>query len=113
MGSSEVLVIISTIIILAAIINMCMRKDKNQVHYVYILLLSSVLVWCIGAIGEVATKDIYHYNSFIQTCNYFGIALVSVFILLLGIVLTNTKITVTWKYALLFILPVGSNSSCN
>ncbi|MBU3182443.1 hypothetical protein [Clostridium psychrophilum] len=62
----------------------------------------SVLVWCIGAIEEVTTNDIYHFNPFIQTCNYFGIALVSVFILLLGIVFTHTRIIVTWKYALLF-----------
>lgn len=108
MGISVILVIISTIIILASIIYVATRKNKKQFHYVYILLASSVLVWCIGAIGEVTTKDVYHFNSFIQTCNYFGIALVSVFVLLLGIVFTHTRIVVTWRYALLFILPIGS-----
>ena len=108
MGISVLLVVISTIIILASIIYVSIRKNKKQFHYVYILLMSSMLVWCIGAIGEVTTKNVYHFNSFVQTCNYFGIALVSVFILLLGIVFTRTKIIVTWKYALLFILPIGS-----
>jgi len=70
--------------------------------------MSSALVWCIGAIGEVTTNDVYHFNLFIQTCNYFGIALVSVFILLLGIVFTHTRIIVTWRYALLFVLPIVS-----
>jgi len=108
MSISLILVVISTITILASIIYVGTRKNKTQLHYVYILLMSSVLVWCTGAIGEVTTKDVYHFNSFIQTCNYFGIGLVSVFILLLGTVFTNSKITVTWKYALLFILPIGS-----
>lgn len=108
MGISVLVVVISTIIILASIIYVGIRKNKKQFHYVYILLMSSMLVWCIGAIGEVTTKNVYHFNSFVQTCNYFGIALVSVFILLLGIVFTRTKIIVTWKYALLFILPIGS-----
>ena len=108
MSISLILVVISTITILASIIYVGTRKNKTQLHYVYILLMSSTLVWCTGAIGEVTTKDVYHFNSFIQTCNYFGIALVSVFILLLGIVFTNSKITITWRYALLFILPIGS-----
>ena len=108
MGISIILVVISAIIILASIIYMGVIKNKNQIQYVYMLLLSSALVWCIGAIGEVTTKDINHFNSFIQTCNYFGIALVSVFVLLLGIVFTHTKIIVTWKYVLLFILPIGT-----
>lgn len=108
MGINVMLVGISTIIILLSIIYVGIKKDKNQIHYVYMLLMLSVLVWCIGAIGEVTTNDIYHFNPFIQTCNYFGIALVSVFILILGIVFTHTRIIVTWKYALLFILPIGS-----
>jgi diguanylate cyclase (GGDEF)-like protein len=108
MDISATLVVISTILILASIIYLSTRKNKTQFHYVYILLMLSILVWCIGAIGEVTTNDIYHFNSFIQTCNYFGIALVSVFILLLGIVFTHSKITVTWRYTLLFILPIGS-----
>src|SRR5471030_1893225 len=108
MDISVILVVISTIIILASTIYVGIRKNKNQIHYVYMFLMASVLVWCIGAVGEVTTKDIYYFNPFIQTCNYFGIALVSVFILLLGIVFTHTKIIVTWKYALLFILPIGS-----
>ncbi|MFT5875234.1 MAG: diguanylate cyclase (GGDEF)-like protein [Clostridium sp.] len=66
------------------------------------------LVWCTGAIGEVTAKNVYHFDLFIQTCNYFGIALVSVFILLLGIVFTHTRIIITWRYSLLFILPIGS-----
>lgn len=108
MDISIILVVISTIIILASIIYVGTRKNKNQIHYVYMLLMSSALVWCVGAIGEVTTKDIYHFNLFIQTCNYFGIALVSVFILLLGIVFTHTRIILTWRYTLLFILPIGS-----
>lgn len=108
MGSSLILVIISTIIICTSIIYVGTRKGKTQFHYVYMMLMASLLVWCIGAIGEVTTKDIYHFNAFVQTCNYLGIALVSVFVLLLGIVFTYSKITVTWRYALLFILPAGS-----
>ena len=108
MGISVILVVISTIIIFASIIYIGTRKNKSQFHYIYMLLMSSALVWCIGAIGEVTTKDVYHFNPFVQTCNYFGIALVSVFVLLLGIVFTHTRIVVTWKYALLFILPIGS-----
>jgi len=108
MSISLILVVISTIIILASIVYVGTRKNKSQFHYVYTLLMSSILVWCIGAIGEVTTKDVYYFNSFIQTCNYFSIALVSVFILLLGIVFTHSKITLTWRYALLFILPIGS-----
>lgn len=108
MGISVLLVVTSAIIILASIIYVVTRKNKKQLHYVYIFLTLSTLVWCIGAIGEVTTKDIYHFNSFIQTCNYFGIALVSVFILLLGIIFANTGVTITWKYSLLFILPIGS-----
>lgn len=108
MGISVLLVVISTILILASTIYVGTRKNKTQIHYVYMLLMSSGLIWCIGAIGEVTTKDIYHFNWFIQTCNYFGIGLVSTFILLLGIVFTRTKIIVTWKYSLLFILPIVS-----
>ena len=108
MSISLILVAISTIIILASIVYVGTRKNKSQFHYVYTLLMSSILVWCIGAIGEVTTKDVYYFNSFIQTCNYFSIALVSVFVLLLGIVFTHSKITLTWRYALLFILPIGS-----
>lgn len=108
MNINVILVVISTIIIFASMIYVGTRKNKSQIHYVYMLLMSSALVWCIGAIGEVTTKDVYHFNSFIQTCNYFGIALVSVFILLLGMIFTHTRIMVKWRYVLLFILPIGS-----
>lgn len=108
MSISLILMVISTIIILASNIYLVTRKDKTQFHYVCILLTASMLVWCIGAIGEVAANDLYYFNSFIQTCNYLGIALVSVFVLLLGIVFANSRITITWSYALLFILPIGS-----
>jgi NADH:ubiquinone oxidoreductase subunit 4 (subunit M) len=72
MSISLILVVISTIIILASIIYVGTRKNKTQFHYVYMLLMLSISVWCIGAIGEVTTKDVYYFNSFIQTCNYFG-----------------------------------------
>ncbi|KZL91511.1 histidine kinase N-terminal 7TM domain-containing diguanylate cyclase [Clostridium magnum] len=108
MGISVILVLISTIIILTSIIYVGTRKSKKQFHYVYMMLVSSVLIWCIGALGEVATEDVYHFDPFIQTCNYFGIALVSVFILLLGVVFTHTRIVITSRFALLFILPIGS-----
>lgn len=108
MSISLILMVISTIIILASNIYLVTRKDKTQFHYVCILLTASMLVWCIGAIGEVASNDSYYFNSFIQTCNYLGIALVSVFVLLLGIVFAHSRITITWSYALLFILPIGS-----
>lgn len=108
MSISLILMVISTIIILASNIYLVTRKDKTQFHYVCILLTASMLVWCIGAIGEVASNDPYYFNSFIQTCNYLGIALVSVFVLLLGIVFAHSRITITWSYALLFILPIGS-----
>lgn len=108
MSISLILMVMSTIIILASNIYLVTRKDKTQFHYVCILLTSSMLVWCIGAIGEVAANDLYYFNSFIQTCNYLGIALVSVFVLLLGIVFAHSRITITWSYALLFILPIGS-----
>ena len=108
MGTSLTLVIISTIVIFASIIYVVTRKNKTQFHYVYILLMLSLLVWCIGAIGEVTAKNIYHFDPFIQTCNYFGIGLVSTFVLLLGIVFTHSKINITWKYTLLFLLPIGS-----
>jgi diguanylate cyclase (GGDEF) domain len=108
MSVSAILVAISAIIILTSTIYFGTRKNKKQFHYVYILLLLSALVWCIGAIGEVTTEDLYYFDPFIQTFNYFGIALVSVFVLLLGIVFTSTSIVVTWRYALLFILPIGS-----
>lgn len=108
MSISLILMVISTIIILASNIYLVTRKDKTQFHYVCIMLTSSMLVWCIGAIGEVTANDLYYFNSFIQTCNYLGIALVSVFVLLLGIVFAHSRITITWSYALLFILPIGS-----
>lgn len=108
MSISLILMVISTIIIIASNIYLVTRKDKTQFHYVCILLTTSMLVWCIGAIGEVASNDPYYFNSFIQTCNYLGIALVSVFVLLLGIVFAHSRITITWSYALLFILPIGS-----
>lgn len=108
MGISLILVVISTIIIFTSIIYVATRKNKTQFNFVCILLMISVLVWCIGAIGEVTTNDLYYFNSFIQTCNYLGIALVSVFVLLLGMVFTHSRITITWRHVLLFILPIGS-----
>lgn len=108
MSISVMLVVMSTVIIFTSIVYVSTRTNKTQFHYVYIMLILSMLVWSVGAIGEVTSKDVYDFNPFIQTCNYLGIGLVSVFVLLLGIVFTHTKIILTWKYALLLLLPIGS-----
>lgn len=108
MDISLVSIIISIIIILLSAIYMITRKNKTQLHYVYVLLMLSVLVWSVGAVGEVTIKDVYYFNPIIEVFNFLGISLISVFILLLGIVFTHSKINLSWKYGLLFLLPILS-----
>ncbi len=99
--------IISSLLIMGIIIYIFAVRHKKQMHYVYLLYMISLILWNSGLLFEKYSMDVYGRSSNMAlTLTYVGICFLPVFLLLTGLVFSNTKLRP--RHAVLFIIPVVS-----
>lgn len=102
-----VLTSISTISSIIIMIVLFRNKKKTQINRVFIAFNTLVVIWNISTFMESYIRKLYDYTEMIfVNINYFSICFVPVCILFLGLVYAKTKIRFSYKYFLLFIIPV-------
>jgi two-component system sensor histidine kinase HupT/HoxJ len=106
---SVVLLLMSTVIIIVMAYMIYKNKNKSQLKNVFISIIALLFIWNIGTVLELYIRLTYGYTEmvFINIC-YFSITFLPVSVLLFGIVYAHTQIRLSWKYLLLFIIPMIS-----
>ena len=85
------------------------QKDRKQLHYFFILDLICTLIISIGVLFQVTLTHFFNLNPFIfERFIYIGTCLFPVCFLLTSSVFINTKLTLTLKHRILFIIPIIS-----
>lgn len=95
-----------SILILFIIID---RVKRSQIKIMFQFTLACLLICCIGLILQIVFCNIsdippIYFDYFV----YIGTVFLPVSFLLTSITFTRTKVQFTWKYALLFIIPIIS-----
>lgn len=104
------LMTIITLILLVILLLLVLRmKNKNQIHYVFFLLMSTLFLWTLGA-SILVTDSLLGNPIQIWAVDlaYIGLILTPVAALFLGLVFAKSTIRFTWRYALLLIVPIIS-----
>lgn len=84
-------------------------KGRNQIHYAFLVLLTTVFLWSAGAaILEYDSLMGHEIKIWAVDLAYIGLILTPVAVFFLGLIFARTKISFSWKYALLLIVPVTS-----
>ncbi len=104
-----ILLHLSTIMIAVLFVFLLRRKDKSQLHKIFVCTLSYQLIWCIGIIlgGYIKVYGV-QWLLIADYIAYIGVCILPVKILLTGIIYTRTKIKITYKHFMLFIIPIIS-----
>jgi two-component system sensor histidine kinase HupT/HoxJ len=106
---SLVLLLMSTITVVIMAYMIYKNRNKSQLKYLFISIITLLFIWNIGTMLELYIRLTYGYTEmvFINIC-YFAIAFSPVCVLMFGIVYAHTQIRFSWKYLLLFIVPLIS-----
>ncbi len=84
-------------------------KNKSQIHYIFLSYLLLMILWDIGLVMETYANMFSWktYNVFLSI-THIGLVFTPVAMVLIGLIFTYSKITFSWKYALLFVIPAAS-----
>ncbi|MCK5811274.1 MAG: hypothetical protein KAG94_00105 [Clostridiales bacterium] len=104
---SFVLLLISTLLVVALFGLILKIKPKSQIHYIFLLMVTAIFIWNVGHILEVITSIRDGYTNMLYiNIYYFGVCFVPLTILLTGLVFVRTKLKFTFRYIVLLIFPV-------
>ncbi|HEX9060781.1 MAG TPA: histidine kinase N-terminal 7TM domain-containing protein, partial [Clostridia bacterium] len=102
--------IATTIFIILLLFFLLRLKNKSQLHYVFISIISLMIVWDFGTglyrYFYINGHDIF---TFIYV-EYIGTCFMPVSILLMGIIFARTRVKFDYRYVLLFVVPVTTYS---
>lgn len=83
-------------------------KNRSQMHYVFISMLSLLVIWNVGAIlAKYSHENGYDMMGFV-TLSFIGTCFVPVSALFMGIIFFKTKIKFKIKHLLVYVIPVTS-----
>lgn len=103
------LLLISVAIMIWFCIYLLQKKDRKQLSRIFILDLVCTLIISIGVLLQVIFTNLFNVNPFIfEKFIYIGTCFFPVCFLLTSSIFINTKLVLTSKYKLLFILPLIS-----
>ena len=101
--------IISCLLTLVLIVYLSSIKKKNQIQKVFIIDSILAFSWCTLLLAQKYFCANYDINPIIfDYFIYICICFLPVSILFTGIIFANTRIKFSWKYTLLFIIPIIS-----
>lgn len=85
------------------------QRNNNQLNHIFILDLICTLIISVGVLLQVTFTNIFNVDAFVfEKFIYIGTCFFPVCFLLTSIIFVNTKITLTFKYKVLFVLPIIS-----
>ncbi len=98
---------LSTVLVMILFYYIARKKNKAQIHLVFLCYLGLLFIWCTSLIAEtylmMANNPLMIYFEYLT---YLGICFIPVTLLLIGVVYAKTKIRFSIKYAMLLFVPV-------
>jgi two-component system, NtrC family, sensor histidine kinase HupT/HoxJ len=111
----SILLGISTLLTFLLIIFIARMKNRQQIHYAFFSLISSLFIWNLSILTQKYIQDNglqKNISDVIQTMleqlYFVGVTFVSISLLFTGIIFALTRIRFTKRYLLLFIIPIIS-----
>lgn len=85
------------------------QKNNRQLNHIFILDLICTLIISVGVLLQVTLTNIFNLDAFMfEKFIYIGTCFFSVYFLLTSIIFINTKVTLTFRHKILFVLPIIS-----
>ena len=104
-----ILLVLSILMILTLFLCIILMKNKRQIHYVFLGLLASLLIWSVSGLVEMYMISVNNYSTMlIVNVSYIGVCLVPVFLFYIGILFANTKIKISLKHFAPLVVPIIS-----
>lgn len=103
------MLIISLLLMLFILRIILKMKRKQQIHYAFLMTTICILVWSIIRLIQKIlynTLDVFYPE--LESVMYISVALLPIFVLMIGVVFAKTRVQWNWKYLLLFIIPLIS-----
>lgn len=101
--------IISVISISILTIYLLNIKRKTQLHKAFIVNCLLTFIWSIGLIAQIIFSPLLNINPIkFEYIVYIGACFFPLSLLFIGIIFANTKIKLSWKHSILFIVPITS-----
>lgn len=105
---TQVLLVVSILLMLVLIFLIALKNKKKQIHYAVMTIAISLLLWNTSVLYLVSFPGTPLIQAISEKMYFTGIIFVSSAILFTGLIFAHTKIRFSWKYALLLIVPVIS-----
>lgn len=101
--------VVSAILIFSLAVFSLRIKKKTQLHKVFIVNCLLTLLWSIALIAQIIFSPLYGIEPIkFDYIVYIGACFLPVSLLFTGVVFANTKIKLSWKHCLLFLVPTIS-----
>lgn len=85
------------------------QKNNKQLNHIFILDLICTLIISVGVLLQVTLTNIFNLDAFMfEKFIYIGTCFFPVYFLLTSIIFINTKVTLTFRHKILFVLPIIS-----
>lgn|GEM_PF-1546793 len=104
----QILLVISILLMLILLFLIDQKKKKKQIHYAVMAIVISLLIWNISVLCHITFTGTQWLLAVCERMYFIGIIFVSLSILFTGLIFAKTRIKFSWKYALLFVVPVIS-----
>lgn len=105
------LLFISTLMLLFIIILIAIMKDKQQIHYAFLSANFFTMFWSLIRLIQIMVEE-QNEIIILEKLVYVGVCLLPVSVLLTGLIFAKTRIRFSWKYLLLYIVPLISLIIC-
>lgn len=102
-----ILSFLSTLMLLSMTIVIVRMKNKQQIHYAFLSMIILTFFWCAVRFIQILVEE---YNNIIilEKLVYISVCLLPISVLLTGVIYAKTRLSFSWKYLLLLVIPLIS-----
>lgn len=104
----QIMLVISILFMIILIFLITLKNKRKQIHHAVMAIAISLLIWNISVLCYITFSGISWVLAVSERMYFIGIIFVSLAILFTGLIFVQTRIKLSWKYALLFVVPAVS-----
>ncbi len=104
----QILLVVSILFMIILFFLIILKSKKKQIHYAVMAITISLLIWNISVLCYTTFSGIPWVLAVSERMYFVGIIFVSLATLFTGLIFVHTRISFSWKHALLFVVPVLS-----
>ncbi len=108
MSAYQIMLVISILFIIILIFLIALKNKRKQIHYAVMAIAINLLIWNISVLCYITFPEIPWVLTVSERMYFIGIIFVSLAILFTSLIFVQTRIKLSWKYAMLFVVPAIS-----